>query len=60
MKTPQQIAERLNDWTGQNITKEDALDLIWALAVDCDLKADLDEAVVQMKTRLATERAACV
>ena len=60
MATPKQIAERLNDWTGQNITKEEAVDLIWALAVDPDLKADFDKAVSRMKSSLIAERAACL
>ena len=59
MATPQQIAERLNDWTGQNITEEEAIDLIWALAVDRDLKADVNKAVVQTRNNLATERSIC-
>ncbi len=60
MATPQQIAERLNDWTGQDTTEDEVRSLIWALAMDCDLKADLDKAVFRMKCKLEAEMAACI
>ncbi len=61
MATDKQIAERLNEWVGCNhmaFTENEIKDLVWALAMDPDLKDDFTTKITQARAELLEERRA--
>ena len=55
MMTPAQIAERLEEWTGDDITPDQIKDMIWSFAVDHDLWEQFCRRVRVERTELAEQ-----